>query len=131
MTERTWHSGPPPHVGWWNASNYRCHDVWRWWNGVVWSTCCFDRNAADVAATHAVNAAWDVLQPGIKWSDYWPENASVPRINPDDDKVTVEFRLPEETAAALNRIAERAGLSVDTVVSIALATQAEAWGLKL
>jgi hypothetical protein len=40
----TWHEGPPPSIGWWNATNasryereqHRCNDFahfWRYWNG--------------------------------------------------------------------------------------------------
>ena len=37
--ERIWHSGPPPHVGWWNASFdfVKGNNDWRWWDGKCWS----------------------------------------------------------------------------------------------
>ena len=37
MITRTWHKGPPPFPGWWNASNCRNELAWRWWNGTSWS----------------------------------------------------------------------------------------------
>jgi hypothetical protein len=41
-----WHEGPPPAIGWWNATNadppYRrynsCSEFWRFWNGRFWTT---------------------------------------------------------------------------------------------
>lgn len=37
------HYGPPPEVGWWQASDARRTDTWRYWNGERWSKrVCFD-----------------------------------------------------------------------------------------
>lgn len=79
-TERTriWHSGPPPHVGWWNASYFDDYKLWRWWDGERWSRI----NNPD-AKVLVVNTYY--LPDEIRWNDYYPANARVPRVNPDDD----------------------------------------------
>lgn len=80
MSTRTWHKGTPPFPGWWNASwDYR-HEVWRWWDGHTWSQPVFlddGMNYIKVAASRP-----DPLQIAIEWTDYWPENARVPRVDP-------------------------------------------------
>ena len=80
MTERIWYSGPPPHVGWWNASFYRYKNCWRWWNGADWSL------GTRAAFPGKEAAKWAAIlsrrQHNIFWTDYWPENAHVPRIAP-------------------------------------------------
>ena len=83
--ERVWHSGPPPHVGWWNASNAKWNDTWRWWNGTSWSTFCTENMSLSSIARLAVHIEFN--QQGIKWTDYWPENARVPRIDPGVSKM--------------------------------------------
>jgi hypothetical protein len=42
MSAVQWFSGPPPAVGWWPAS-VTCNfvDIYRWWDGFVWSTAVF------------------------------------------------------------------------------------------
>lgn len=81
MTNRTWHKGPPPHVGWWNASAGRDKRSWRWWNGVNWSFCAYSNESL----AEAVRTSNFILTDadGIEWTDYWPENARVPRVKPD------------------------------------------------
>lgn len=79
-TARVWNSGPPPHIGWWNASISSVLDRWRWWDGTNWS----------VANSSGWGLCLDVESPEdqcrIKWTDYWPENARVPRVDPSDPK---------------------------------------------
>lgn len=83
--DREWHSGPPPHIGWWNASNDENPGVWRWWNGEAWSVAAYEGNSAE----QVEHKAQTPLEPiwceptDIYWCDYWPENARVPRIDPD------------------------------------------------
>ena len=80
---RKWHSGPPPHVGWWNASHYDGHNrnmSWRWWNGEYWSRLAFPFDS--MVSIGISSGAADQHQNKIEWTDYWPENARVPRINP-------------------------------------------------
>lgn len=81
MSARKWHKGPPPHVGWWNASILKNTDIWRWWDGINWSEstkCIFNAFVAgEVAKRRAPETA-----TLIKWTDYYPANARVPRIDP-------------------------------------------------
>lgn len=80
MTDRIWHNGPPPHVGWWLCSS----DWWRWWDGVLWS------HGVRVGSTlktrrKAAQARCGVLNSQeIRWSDYWPADARVPRLDTTD-----------------------------------------------
>lgn len=78
MTERVWKSGPPPHVGWWNASVTRDSAAWRWWNGERWSIVhyAFDRPGS------RPSKASEGMNRRMLWTDYWPENARVPRLDP-------------------------------------------------
>lgn len=78
MNQRIWHKGPPPHVGWWNASNNRIEDEWRWWNGFRWSWFAREYHNAKMAAESA--SVHSEIITLIEWTDYWPENARVPRI---------------------------------------------------
>lgn len=84
MSSRVWNNGPPPHIGWWNASTHQSNDAWRWWDGRHWSAVArpsFSRKQIH-AATSIVAAPWLGSNSGIQWTDYWPENARVPRIAP-------------------------------------------------
>lgn len=80
MNQRIWHKGPPPHIGWWNASVDYKTDEWRWWNGWNWSWFVKSHYSAKEAAVCA-QVRSEIITP-IKWTDYWPENARVPRIKP-------------------------------------------------
>lgn len=79
MRKRKWHKGPPPHIGWWNASAWRFGNIWRWWDGEKWSRSV--RNDAE-AVVASVTASIPSSQEDIEWTDYWPKNARVPRIDP-------------------------------------------------
>lgn len=82
--DRKWHSGPPPHVGWWNASYYDGHNrnmSWRWWNGEYWSHLVFPFDS--IVMVGISSGEFDDYQDKIQWTDYWPENARVPRVNPE------------------------------------------------
>lgn len=76
---RVWRSGPPPSIGWWNASISKSPDVWRWWNGKFWSRPAYQEFSSEDAASLA-----EVLTNfvGIEWNDYWPENARVKPVRP-------------------------------------------------
>ena len=78
--KRVWHSGPPPHVGWWNASVLEVEDFWRWWDGQAWSRIAQEYNDAVYAGMQASMAT--TSQQGIRWTDYYPANARVPRVKP-------------------------------------------------
>lgn len=88
MTKRVWNSGPPPHVGWWNASWLKSDASWRWWNGVRWSRAVQDYCDVAEAGGCAAKPTGAVCQADILWTRYWPENARVARINPQTGKVT-------------------------------------------
>ena len=77
--DRVWHSGAPPHVGWWNANKSKNTNLWRWWDGEAWSHFVHRDADADMAAVMAMRKT---IETGICWSDYYPENARVPRVNP-------------------------------------------------
>lgn len=88
MSKIKWHSGPPPHVGWWATdesveSQYRLDrwTWWRWWDGEWWSIAAFSKDSASVAAHYAALPSGKRLSD-IVWCDYWPKNARVPRVDP-------------------------------------------------
>lgn len=80
--EMEWHSGPPPHVGWWNASAGRDPDVWRWWDGAQWSIPMYPDDLADLAGAAALIPEAPHFA-ALEWRHYYPEGARVPRINPE------------------------------------------------
>jgi hypothetical protein len=80
VEDRVWHSGPPPHIGWWNASRFTNPSTWRWWDGEYWSTMMMETEDSSDANIWAKQRSKG--QQGIQWTDYYPENARVPRINP-------------------------------------------------
>lgn len=82
----TFHGGPPPHIGWWNASISRSLFIWRWWDGRHWSEAVFTSSNAQAAARRANAKSKEAGR--IYWSHLWPANARVPRINPDTGEVT-------------------------------------------
>lgn len=82
MSDRTWHTGNPPHVGWWNASIFRAGGAWRWWNGKHWSLVVYDNFDLEYAARRATLKNTD--KKAIEWSNYYPANARVPRVNPNE-----------------------------------------------
>lgn len=80
--KRKWKSGPPPHIGWWNASVGQASYAWRWWDGKCWSVAAFTSDGPRLAARAAGFKAKPCLQKRIEWTDYWPENARVERKAP-------------------------------------------------
>lgn len=80
MTKRVWKSGPPPHVGWWNASIAFDLRAWRWWDGKNWSLAAYEYASAKNAGKRAKGKSSYYKE--IKWTDKYPENARVPRIDP-------------------------------------------------
>lgn len=86
LKPRTWHKGPPPFPGWWMASVRRRTYMWRWWNGLNWSRVAMDEYLAPHAGERAAQAADDNEVDLIEWTDYWPENARVPCVNPNEVK---------------------------------------------
>lgn len=84
-TTRKWHKGPPPHVGWWNASQYMFEDCWRWWDGKQWSKPAWADEPVHLAV-YASRLKEGPKNECIEWTDFYPKNARVPRINPKDSK---------------------------------------------
>lgn len=77
--DRVWHKGPPPHVGWWNASPNSNKAAWRWWDGENWSEAAFEDFSPQMASACG---NLKTTRKSIPWTDYWPENARVPRLDP-------------------------------------------------
>ena len=76
MTAITWHSGPPPNIGWWRCNTIPEVEAWRWWDGERWSVKVFPNDDLDDVADCAL--CKDNTR-GIKWCDYWPDGARVAR----------------------------------------------------
>jgi len=85
ITERSWKKGPPPHIGWWNASYRRCKEQWSWWDGEKWSTPAYFFDTRKQAAENAKYRAIAYVDK-IEWNDYYPQGARVPRVDPRDIK---------------------------------------------
>lgn len=79
MSERVWHKGPPPHIGWWLTRDEGplYNDLWRYWDGQQWSISCFKEEDGEDG-----NVPYSGCFGPIEWTDYWPENARVPRLDP-------------------------------------------------
>lgn len=83
MNNRIWHKGPPPHVGWWNASIYADDTAWRWWNGKHWSYVVYPwYPMVSVLKNAGTRPSGEHTEKRIQWTTYWPENALVPRVDP-------------------------------------------------
>ena len=79
MTKRTWKSGPPPSIGWWNASRDRNEGSWRWWNGRYWSIPVHHGKSARTAGERASTESTAARQGQVLWTTYYPANARVAR----------------------------------------------------
>lgn len=85
MSNRKWNKGKPPHRGWYNAGTLRQERIWRFWNGEYWSRPVHER--FDIGRVKKLaNQESKMSIRHIEWCDYWPENARVPRINPDKEQ---------------------------------------------
>lgn len=84
---RVWRDGPPPHVGWWNASSVKNKDNWSWWNGEHWSSLVGNQRNAECAGQWATVHFPHRLLGDVQWTDYWPADARVPRLAPEDFEV--------------------------------------------
>ena len=85
--ERKWRKGKPPSIGWWNASNSRKKDTWRWWNGSAWSLSVSNKEKEAKAGRLA--KCVDLNSSAIEWNDFWPEDARVARsVFPKAPKLT-------------------------------------------
>ena len=87
MTHK-FHSGPPPHVGWWMCGKYmEFPETWRWWNGDWYGDWSYFFVPND-STPRPDELAPDNFTKNIRWCHYWPKNARVPRINPNTGEVT-------------------------------------------
>lgn len=90
MNQLKWHSGPPPHAGWWLTKiiGYGGDEVdidaeWRFFDGE-------NHLSFSVPDSFDAKAAADIVKikpkalhvTHFQWSDHWPEKARVPRIDP-------------------------------------------------
>jgi hypothetical protein len=82
ITNSDWYAGPPPHIGWWNASVDRSQTSWRWWDGVRWGIANSPR--AKRPFTHHTLCTLSL----IMWTWAWPDNARCARVNPATGGVT-------------------------------------------
>ena len=92
MSTRKWHKGAPPHVGWWHCKDPlpdRGERCWRWWNESVWSMRAWEDMKPYAACHQARDETYFNLNQ-IRWCDYYPVNARVPRINPNTIKRTTK-----------------------------------------
>lgn len=64
-TRLEWMSGPPPSVGWWNASTHGWCDAYRWWDGNWWSEAAIPSDTAERAAELARSLEYGTTW--IKW----------------------------------------------------------------
>lgn len=75
-----WHDGPPPFVGWWRVEAPLLRKAtWSWWDGERWSGVCFKDEPMEFVALLS-SCAWQ--GDPLRWSDYYPPNARVPRVKP-------------------------------------------------
>lgn len=110
MSERIWHKGPPPHVGWWNASINREPNRWRWWDGKKWSVSVTSRYKVKSAAYWA--GVQSIFDGDVEWTDYWPENARVARVDPRAQSTDLDILTVELMAAELISQADKRDLNV-------------------
>jgi len=63
-----WAKGPPPSIGWWNASRMRNERARRWWNGASWSVAVMV-NDPEAKAKRAQRTPdpWAGGQSSIEW----------------------------------------------------------------
>jgi len=78
----TWHAGPPPHAGWWNASRTARLDSWRWWDGYRWSWAARPTCTPLEAARMANRRMSAEEGASVCWTWAWPSNAAVSRVPP-------------------------------------------------
>lgn len=72
--DNTWHSGPPPSLGWWPASCGKAHDVYRWWDGENWS-CYAEERSTKKEIENAERCKLSGNQSDIEWQHRpanWP-----------------------------------------------------------
>ncbi len=61
--------------------------AWRWWNGARWSVVALP-NDGEQEVSRSANTLYLGPTSDIEWTDYYPDNARVARIDPATGKVT-------------------------------------------
>lgn len=98
---RVWRNGPPPHVGWWNArvTTVGCastEKTWGWWDGQAWSVFSDDYSTPAGAGLRAMLCGADGGSTAhVEWTDHYPADARVPRLNPAEGWVLNEGMKPD------------------------------------
>lgn len=89
MSRPKFFSGPPPHIGWWLTRLSRSNPewpgsewiFWRWWRG-YWTSGVRENSPAEMVGMVARTTIVVSTIGEIEWSDYYPPNARVPRVDP-------------------------------------------------
>lgn len=80
---KAWRYGIPRHIGFWMtaAEGNESTQAWRWWDGSYWSMAIDPSASIEMVSTLARRKT---IFKGINfvYSNYWPKNARVPRIDP-------------------------------------------------
>lgn len=74
-TDNDWHKGPPPSVGWWQASISKDPACLRWWNGKNWSAPCSKEDSKNEIARHSMEPCRKEIAGFIEWKHRpksWP-----------------------------------------------------------
>jgi len=89
MSKRTWNKGFPPHTGWWNASVIRSDLIWRWFDAETqqWGQACSEESSKKHLRLAARTPVSQEDNDQMEWTDYWPENSRVPRIDPMKENI--------------------------------------------
>lgn len=112
MDQNVFHSGPPPHIGWWSCDS----GWWRWWNGERWSHGVKPRAMPYTVRRGARKPVPLHNNQAIGWSHYWPENARVPRLDPTGGHWTFRtscMQLPTSLRTAEVRLRDGREMVVD------------------
>lgn len=84
MTKTIWHKGKPPHVGWWMIKAFGLKQSWSWFDGEKWGGFVWCTHNSEIA--EIITNSYEFPIGFFEWCNYWPENARVPRINPNEPK---------------------------------------------
>lgn len=85
MSKPKFYSGPPPFPGWFLSRPVPCDGScagWRFFDGEMWSGQVDEGQSAKEAANVARWFRWLWHVHEIEWSEYYPRNARVPRVDP-------------------------------------------------
>jgi len=97
-----WRTGPPPFIDWWNASVDENLDIWRFWNGEHWSAPVQSTASLEEVGIAAVTKDLIPIE-NIKWSNYWPSEATREREKIPEDHTCVFDDLTDDQVRNLKR----------------------------